>query len=362
MLRNDALNGQHWDIYFYDEASGRLQSVVDMWTGEVNEFVWNPEGTLARWWNTEPNSYARVFGYDEEGRLTKIERDYGNGNLQTAYEYGYNADGVRVWKRDVLNQQEYRYLCSASCIGVLRAYKRYRDEAYLLMEMYVGTLSSVIYYREERLFVELRWLTGHEVFEAITPVRFLMIYKDRFGSQVNSYSVAEPMKPIPPEYLESCPPPDSPPPIIFPFPVPVSPPGDFKVPMGTSDEPRCSRDKPIVPKTDPAYECYRKACERWWKREEQISHYEMTVCATVAVCAAMNWSLPPADKNSRPDLYEKCYQPGGAEGIWGYTAIFGCCVECSIRVCFWLTQPERDANEARLRYEWRRCTRKYHNR
>jgi hypothetical protein len=51
----------------------------------------------------QPSSYARVFGYDEEGRLVKIERDYGSGGVQVAYEYGYNSDGARVWKRDVLN-------------------------------------------------------------------------------------------------------------------------------------------------------------------------------------------------------------------------------------------------------------------
>ena len=64
--------------------------------------------TQARWSSDEPNSYARVFGYDEEGRLVKIERDYGGGDVQVAYEYGYNSDGARVWKRDVLNGQEYR--------------------------------------------------------------------------------------------------------------------------------------------------------------------------------------------------------------------------------------------------------------
>ena len=121
---NDALNGQHRDIYLYEEASGRLASVLDVWTGEVNEFVWNPEGTLARW-QAPGVDYARVFGYDEEGRLTKIERDYGNGNLQTAYEYGYNGDGIRVWKRDWLNQQEYRYVCRIGCGGVpMRVYNR----------------------------------------------------------------------------------------------------------------------------------------------------------------------------------------------------------------------------------------------
>jgi hypothetical protein len=70
----------------------------------VHRFVWKPKGTLACWSSNEPNSYARVFGYDEEERLVKIERDYGSGGAQVAYEYGYNSDGARVWKRDVLNQ------------------------------------------------------------------------------------------------------------------------------------------------------------------------------------------------------------------------------------------------------------------
>jgi hypothetical protein len=78
---------------------------------------------LARW--EQPNSYARVFGYDEEGRLAKIERDYGSGGVQVAYEYGYNTDGARVWKRDVLNGQEYRYVCRIGCGGVpMRVYNR----------------------------------------------------------------------------------------------------------------------------------------------------------------------------------------------------------------------------------------------
>jgi hypothetical protein len=81
-------------VYSYDEVSGRLVSVTDTVPEPdvVHQFAWNPEGTLARW--EEPNSYARVFGYDEEGRLVKIERDYGSGGVQAAYEYGYNSDGA----------------------------------------------------------------------------------------------------------------------------------------------------------------------------------------------------------------------------------------------------------------------------
>ena len=125
VMRDDALNGAHWDVYAYDPVSGRLASVQDALTGEVYNFVWNPEGTLARWENNAPNGYARVFGYDEEGRLVKIERDYGSGGVQVAYEYGYNSDGARVWKRDVLNEQEYRYVCRIGCGGVpMRVYNR----------------------------------------------------------------------------------------------------------------------------------------------------------------------------------------------------------------------------------------------
>jgi hypothetical protein len=42
-----------------------------------------------------------------------------------AYQYGYNSDGVRVWKRDGLNRQEYRYVCRIGCGGVpMRVYNR----------------------------------------------------------------------------------------------------------------------------------------------------------------------------------------------------------------------------------------------
>jgi len=125
--RDDMLNGEHVDVYAYDPVSGRLASVTDTVPEPdvVHSFAWNPEGTLARWENNAPNGCARVFGYDEEGRLVKIERDYGSGGVQVAYEYRYNTDGARVWQRDVRNGQEYRYVCRIGCGGVpMRVYNR----------------------------------------------------------------------------------------------------------------------------------------------------------------------------------------------------------------------------------------------
>ncbi len=142
VIRDDVVNGTHWDIYSYDEVSGRLASVLDVWSGEENDFVWNPEGTLARWSTNQPNGYARVFGYDEEGRLTRIERDYGD-RLETVYEYGYNSDGVRVWKRDGLAEREYRYVCRIGCGGApMRVYKRYNSPWIWVRRMLLGALSE----------------------------------------------------------------------------------------------------------------------------------------------------------------------------------------------------------------------------
>jgi hypothetical protein len=191
VMRDDALNGTHWDVYSYDEVSGRLASVQDVWTGETNGFAWNPEGTLARW--EQPNSYARVFGYDEEGRLVKIERDYGSGGVQVAYEYGYNTDGALVWQRDVLNGQEYRYVCRIGCGGVpMRVYNRPMSGGrWNTLEEYMDAPTVRWYGTSAESFSDFPLLAGHWLSDWSSQ-RYEMVLTDSFGETVTFQNIRLP--------------------------------------------------------------------------------------------------------------------------------------------------------------------------
>lgn len=185
--RTDALNGTHWDFYSYDGQTGRLESVLDVWSGEVHAFEWNPEGTLARWSNNQPNSYARVFSYDEEGRLVQIERDYGGGNVQLAYRYGYSGDGVRVWKQDVLNGQEYRYVCRIGCGGVpMRVYVRQTGDGNWFSISWVDAFQTTLW-GGSRLTILASYIGNAFILTPISnsPNAYL-VYRDRFGQPVAS--------------------------------------------------------------------------------------------------------------------------------------------------------------------------------
>jgi hypothetical protein len=48
-------------------------------------------------------------------RLVRIRRDYGGGNVQLAYEYGYGFDGGRRWRKDTVNGVWTRYPCGVAC-------------------------------------------------------------------------------------------------------------------------------------------------------------------------------------------------------------------------------------------------------
>ncbi|CUU09929.1 YD repeat-containing protein [Armatimonadetes bacterium GBS] len=200
--RDDAVNGFHQEEYVYDAVSGRLASVIDRAPEPdvVNSFTWNPEGTLARW--EDPTvSYARVFGYDEEGRLTRIERDYGD-RVEAVYEYGYNSDGVRVWKRDVLAGQEYRYVCRIGCGGVpMRGYSRTMEATatWQSREDYLETPTVIGYQNSMGSFGHYVWVAGHWLADWGAGGGWAS-YQDQFGVGVGDLYFPAAVKPGP-EYL-----------------------------------------------------------------------------------------------------------------------------------------------------------------
>ena len=86
--------------------------MVDAATNTTETYVWNADGTLASF---PGPGYTRLLEYDEEGRLIRIRRDYGGGNVQLAYEYAYGFDGGRRWRKDYLSGVWTRYPCGVAC-------------------------------------------------------------------------------------------------------------------------------------------------------------------------------------------------------------------------------------------------------
>jgi YD repeat-containing protein len=106
----------HNGTYSYDD-SGRLTQCVDSATGLTELYTWNPDSTLASY---PGPGYTRRLEYDEERRLTRINKDFGGGNIQTAYEYAYGADGGRRWRKDYSANKWTWYPCGvAFCAGDL---------------------------------------------------------------------------------------------------------------------------------------------------------------------------------------------------------------------------------------------------
>jgi YD repeat-containing protein len=101
----------HEGTYTYDDA-GRLTQVVDAATQQTELYSWYADGTLAAY---PGPGYTRLLDYDEEGRLLRIRRDHGGGNVQTAYEYAYGHDGKRRWRKDYLTNTWTRYPCGVAC-------------------------------------------------------------------------------------------------------------------------------------------------------------------------------------------------------------------------------------------------------
>ncbi len=121
------------------------------------------------------------------------------GDAKVAYEYGYNSDGVRVWKRDVFNQREYRYVCRIGCGDVpMRVYNRaIGSERWASVEDYLETPPIVGYSNYGGTFGDYRFLVGHWLL-SFSVAAGDFIYLDAFGA---TPIVVEPRHVVPPLYL-----------------------------------------------------------------------------------------------------------------------------------------------------------------
>jgi RHS repeat-associated protein len=86
--------------YTYDDAN-RLKTVTD-WQGRKTTYTYT-SGRMAGY--TLPNGVTTIFGYDNVGRPTSIRYERG-ANIIASFDYGYDAVGNRVWRRNTDGRQE----------------------------------------------------------------------------------------------------------------------------------------------------------------------------------------------------------------------------------------------------------------
>ena len=368
VMRDDALNGTHWDVYAYDPVSGRLASVQDALTGEVHSFVWNPEGTLQEWSRSFPFEGCRWrYTYDEEWRLLQIEQEqwypnHGNG-WWIVQQHQYNSDGVLAWSEKAGIQ--HRYLCGIGCGRIANRVYILSGEGWELHEERLVAPTVIWYGAPEKdsgfwLNAIHSFVNGFMLSAVVAPYEWKVYPTDFFGVEVYSPIHVAKVKREP----EFCIAPGAgyPPSVFVPWP---SPPRFPVHPLTASSKlPSCGADGRVigVPKTDPAYKCYANVCARWRDEIETIDDFANFFCQNIPNCAMSNWMLPPADPKINKAYYDECYQSGGAEGIYGYTAILGCCIECQIRVCFWFSKPRKAYWDLWRDKELRECQKKFHGR
>ena len=224
VIRDDAVNGSHWDLYSYDAVSGRLESVLDVWTDEVNSFVWNAEGTLARWIGPVPTAegqsitYERLFEYDERDFLTRFSRREGVEEVHLLQEFRYNGDGCLVHLVNYWENKEYRFGCSLGCgTGIMRTYSRPLmglGGDWMAQEDYVHTPTSW-WFSDPFASGELRspnavWYQDLRAGGGV----YAGYVKDSFDEPVGIPSPWSPLRPMPPFYHPVPPPLDLPRPVL----------------------------------------------------------------------------------------------------------------------------------------------------
>jgi hypothetical protein len=98
------------------------------------------------------------------------------------HEYGYNSDGVRVWKRDGLNGQECRYVCRMGCGGVpMRVYNRAMSGgSWNTLEEYLDAPTVRWYGTSAESFSDYPLLAGHWLSECASPPEAWFWSKCRF--------------------------------------------------------------------------------------------------------------------------------------------------------------------------------------
>ncbi len=127
-----------------------------------------------------------------------------------AYEYGYNSDGGKVWKKDHLNPQEYRYLCRIGCGGTpMRVYNRAMGATtWTTLEEYMDAPTVVWYGVGTESSSAYPWLAGHWLSDPASPDAGQMLYQDAFGLWVGgdfSWAALPSLPERVPEYLKPNP-------------------------------------------------------------------------------------------------------------------------------------------------------------
>ncbi|GIV06825.1 MAG: hypothetical protein KatS3mg017_0027 [Fimbriimonadales bacterium] len=281
VLREDLMHGFSLDVYHYELASGRLAQVEGS-TG-VHRFRWSALGRLVRWEAPEAE-YARVYSYDEEGRLLQIARENDTGNVHLVYEARYNGDGFRVWDREwrweVMNPpltMEYKYVCQVGCGRMpLRVYRN-EGGFWVSYEWYVRLWRSVWYDGYEGIETPLTWrnldypIMGGRLLWAEVPYPPFLVQLafDWFGVFVGNRFYPQKVKRWPKDLL---PHPDMPPPVYLPQ--PSVPPIERNPEIPNPWFPK--KPKPVGPiidfcngalKGNDVYAA-RERCENWFKTEE----------------------------------------------------------------------------------------------
>jgi YD repeat-containing protein len=82
---------------------------MDVWSGAVNRFVWNLEGTLARW---DTPLGSSVYSYNEDGYL--VRHTVGTESRVTQH----NSDGVHIRETLYGNKTSLilYFVCSVGCM------------------------------------------------------------------------------------------------------------------------------------------------------------------------------------------------------------------------------------------------------